>query len=79
MGSHFSLKPRVRFITGLTGNSVLNSRIKDLVESCEHEFSRYGKPVKRYHSFNYKAGSWKNQQRVIVKIEISGKGTNQRP
>ncbi len=69
-------KPNVHFITGLTGNSVLNSRIKDLVESCEHGFKCDGKPVKRYHSFNYKAGSWKNYQRVIVKIEVSDKGTN---
>jgi len=34
------------------------------------------KPVKRYHSFNYKAGNRKNLQRVIVKFEISDKGTN---
>ena len=69
-------QPGVRFITGLTGNSVLNSRVEDLVKSCEHEFKRYKKPVKRYHSFNYKAGSWKNHQRVIAKIEISDKGIN---
>ena len=69
-------KPNVHFITGLTSNSVLNSRIKDLVESCEHGFKCNGKLVKRYHSFNYKAGSWKNHQRVIVKIEVSDKGTN---
>ncbi|MEI8226475.1 MAG: IS1380 family transposase [Bacteroidota bacterium] len=69
-------KPGICFITGLTGNSLLHSMIKNLVESCEYQFKRYGKEVKRYHSFNYKAGSWKNQQRVIVKIEVSGKGTN---
>jgi len=69
-------KPGIRFIIGLTGNSLLNSMIKDIVDSCEYQFNRYGKEVKRYHSFNYKAGSWKNQQRVIVKIEVSGKGTN---
>ena len=69
-------KPGIRFITGLTGNSLLNSMIKDIVESCEYQFKRDGKEVKRYHSFNYKAGSWKNQQRVIVKIEVSAKGTN---
>ena len=50
--------------------------IKDLVDSCEYQFRRYGNEIKRYHSFFYKAGSWKNPQRVIVKIEVSGKGTN---
>jgi hypothetical protein len=71
-------KPRVRFITGLTGNQALNSKVKSLVESCENEFTRYGKPIKRYHSFSYKAGSWENQQRVIVKIEVTSKGINTR-
>jgi hypothetical protein len=71
-------QPKVHFITGLTANSVLNSRVEYLVKSCENEYSRYGKPVKRYHSFDYKAGSWESQQRVIVKIEVSDKGTNVR-
>ena len=71
-------KAKVHFITGLTGNSTLNSMVKSLVDTCEKEYSRYGRFVKRYHSFSYKAGSWKNQQRVIVKIEVSDKGTNVR-
>ena len=71
-------QPKVHFITGLTANSVLNSRVEYLVKSCENQYAGYGKPVKRYHSFGYKAGSWENQQRVIVKIEVSDKGTNVR-
>ena len=47
-----------------------------MVQSCEERFKRDGKPIKRYHSFSYKADSWENQQRVIVKIEVSEKGTN---
>lgn len=66
----------VRFMTGLTGNKVLNSRIEDIVKSSENEYQRYNKPVKRYHSFSYKAQSWKNEQRVIVKIEVTHMGTN---
>jgi hypothetical protein len=69
-------KSNIHFITGLSGNSVLNARVKELVESSEKQFTRYAKPVKRYHSFSYKAGSWENPQRVIVKIEVSSKGTN---
>jgi hypothetical protein len=69
-------KPNIHFITGLTANSVLNSAVEGLVKSCENEFARYGNPIKRYHSFVYKAGSWENQQRVIAKIEVTGKGTN---
>lgn len=71
-------EPNVRFITGLTGNSVLNSKIKYIAEGCQREFARYGKPVKRYHSFAYKAGGWENEQRVIAKIEVTAKGANTR-
>lgn len=71
-------EPKIRFITGQAGNSVLNSRIQYLVKSCKNEFARYGKPIKRYHSFIYQAGSWENQQRVIAKIEVTDKGTNTR-
>jgi hypothetical protein len=66
----------VRFMTGLTGNKILNSRVNDLVKSSENEYKRFNKPVKRYHSFSYKAQSWENEQRVIVKIEVTHLGTN---
>jgi hypothetical protein len=69
-------KSNIRFITGLTGNSLLNSKVEYLVKSCQNEFARFGKPIKRYHTFTYKAESWKNLQRVIAKIEVSAKGTN---
>jgi hypothetical protein len=39
-------KPGVRFITGLTGNSVLNTRVEGLVKSCENEFNHYKKTSK---------------------------------
>lgn len=66
----------VGFITGLTGNSVLNKLSQTTIESAERQFKTSGQPVKRYHSFSYKAGSWKHQQRVVVKVEVSHKGTN---
>lgn len=66
----------VRFMTGLTGNKALNSRVEEIVKSSEKEYQWYNKPVKRYHSFSYKAQSWKNEQRVIVKIEVTHMGTN---
>lgn len=36
----------------------------------------YGKPVKRHHSFQYKAGTWTYHERVVVKVEACSKGTN---
>jgi len=70
------IQPNVDFITGLTGNTKLHELAKVTIESAEREFKQYQKPVKRYHSFMYKAGSWVNHQRVIVKVEVSSMGTN---
>jgi hypothetical protein len=64
------------FITGITGNKILNDLAKITIESAEREFKQYGNPVKRYHSFEYKAGSWEYPQRVVVKVEVSSMGTN---
>jgi hypothetical protein len=66
----------VRFLTGLTGNSVLKKMSETTIKSAEQEYQQYGKPVKRYHSFEYQADTWKNSQRVIVKVEVSSMGTN---
>jgi len=69
---------KVEFITGLTGNPVLKEHAKITIESAEREYQTYGKPVKRYHCFEYKAGSWNHSQRVVVKVEVSSMGTNVR-
>lgn len=71
-------KNNVEFLTGLTGNAVLNQNAKVTIESAEREYKAYGKPVKRYHSFEYKAGTWENSQRVVVKVEANSMGTNVR-
>ena len=71
-----SAQPDADFITGLTGNTKLHSLARVTIESAEREFKQYQKPVKRYHSFMYKAGSWENHYRVIVKVEVSTMGTN---
>ena len=68
----------VEFITGLAGNAVLNQNAKTTIESAQREYNSYGKPVKRYHSFEYKANSWEYSQRVVVKVEVNSMGTNVR-
>ena len=68
----------VEYITGLTGNSVLNEKAKITIENAQREFRQYGKPIKRYHSFQYQAGTWAYPERIVVKVEISSKGTNVR-
>lgn len=66
----------VGFITGLSGNKKLKELAAVTIESAEREFKQYSKPVKRYHSFMYKAGSWEVPQKVVVKVEVTHMGTN---
>ncbi len=83
--SHFASKdfmewcagqPMTGYITGLSGNKKLHELAAVTIESAKREFKQYGKPVKRYHSFMYQAGSWKTPQKVVVKVEVSSMGTN---
>ena len=54
------IQPKVGFITGLSGNSKLHELAHVNVESAQREFKKDQKPVKRYHSFMYKAQSWES-------------------
>lgn len=73
---HVGNAERVEFLTGLTGNSVLNKKCEITKQSAEREYKQYGRPVKRYHSFMYKANSWTKEERVVVKVEVNSMGTN---
>lgn len=69
---------KVEFITGLTGNAVLNKCAKVTIESAQRKYKKYNKPVKCYHSFQYRANSWTFSERVVVKVEANSMGTNVR-
>jgi len=69
---------KVEFITGLVGNKVLHKYAQLTIESAKYFYENTKKPVKRYHSFIYKAGSWTYPERVVVKVEVNSMGTNVR-
>lgn len=69
---------KVGFITGITGNAALKRLAEVTINSAEREYKQYGKPVKRYHTFEYQAESWAYTQRVVVKVEANSMGTNVR-
>ncbi len=73
-----SNQPNVHFVTGLTGNARLKELAKVTIQSAEETFQISKRKVKRYHSFQYQAAGWQHPQRVIVKVEVSHKGTNVR-
>ncbi len=83
--SHFTSKdfmercannPLTGYITGLSGNKRLHELARVTIDSAEREYKQYSRPVKRYHSFIYQAGSWEITQKVVVKVEVSAMGTN---
>ena len=68
----------VYFITGLTGNKKLSDITKEWVKGAQESFKTHKQPIRFFKTFMYQAGSWKYPQRVIVKIEITEKGSNVR-
>lgn len=64
--------PGVTFASPV-GNSTL---LKKKRRRAENDFKKSDTEVCRYFKLNYRAASWKYEQRVIVKIEVNGQGTN---
>lgn len=68
----------LHFTTGLASNAVLNGKISEILQECRNAYAQDKEPVRRYFSFQYKAKSWKHEQRVVAKIEINDMGENVR-
>lgn len=69
----------VHYATGLGANSVLKARVREVEQEAERHFARGDRSkVLRFHSFPYQAGTWPHARRVIVKVEVTEKGTNTR-
>ena len=74
--SYCKTDDKVLFLTGLTSNPRLRKLSETTIESAEKKYKTYKEPVKMYHSFYYKAESWEEEERIIVKVEVNEKGTN---
>jgi hypothetical protein len=74
--SYSKIDKKIILITGLTGNSCLNKLAGTTITSAKKKFEITKEPVKMYHTFAYKAGSWEEEERVIVKVEVNSLGTN---
>ena len=84
--SDYSLA-KVEYLTGLSGNTKLLDMVDKPRRRAENDFkkalemlhdsdSKDNVVIRRYVKLDYKAQSWKHEQRVIAKIEVSTKGTN---
>lgn len=68
----------VMFVSGLSGNSVLKKLAAPIVERAQQRYEKVGCKVTLFHSVRYKAGSWQSYRRVVIKVEVCGKGVNVR-
>ena len=66
------------FVLGLKANKILLEKAATLMTQAQELYELKKQPVKIYGEFRYKAGSWKNTYRVIVKAEYNDKGPNTR-
>lgn len=67
---------RFQFITGLSTNNVLKEKVDKPLRRWRKQYKKDKKSSRHFYSFSYKAKSWKYEQRVVAKIEISDKGEN---
>ncbi len=71
--------PSTMYVSGLISNVVLQRLAAPVIKEAVRRFERGdGRKVLRFHSVRYKARSWNRYRRVIIKVEITAKGTNTR-
>jgi hypothetical protein len=63
---------------GLSANAVLKRAAESLLQRAVEQFEQTHESQRLFTQFFYRAGSWKNHRRVIVKAECNRIGTNQR-
>ena len=68
----------LHYVTGLSSNAVLQKLANEVVEQAKRAYEREGVKVTRFHSTRYQAGTWSRLRRVVIKVEVSGKGVNTR-
>ena len=66
------------YILGLPGNATLAAMAKPWREQCENHRKRHRPVVRRFHQFQYAAGSWAVEEKVIARIEATALGSDAR-
>lgn len=68
----------LEYTFGLSANAALKKISDPLLEQAVRQFEQTGQPQRRFTQLLYRAGTWKNHRRVIVKAECQAAGTNRR-
>lgn len=71
-------KNSVFYVVGLARNKVLERMAAPFMQAAEAEYEHTQQKVRNFHEFDYAAGTWDCQRRVIVKAERLEQGPNVR-
>jgi hypothetical protein len=74
----FCRTENLTYLLGLTPNPVLRDHAAALVEAADRRFRQERAPVRDFGEFPYRAKSWAQDQRIIVKAEHNALGPNTR-
>lgn len=66
----------VDFILGLSGNAVLYRAVEDLKKEVLQEYEKEKKPLQRFLSLTYRAGTWTRAREAVAKVEHTPEGIN---
>lgn len=69
---------RCDYILGLPTNPKLEARAAHWHEQCRVRWKPDLARVRRFHQFQYAAGSWSSAQKVIARVEATALGTDAR-
>ena len=59
-------------------NSILNKSLKETMDKAKERFKETKEKQQLFTSFQYKAGSWDEERKVLGKAEVTEKGENPR-
>lgn len=68
----------VTYILGLRSNAVLKRKSAGWIEQVREGLELTGRPQRIFEDFQYAAGSWETERRVIAKAEYNHEGPNRR-
>ncbi len=74
----FCEEHNIKYVLGLNPSKPLKKRVEPLVEEAQRRYEREREPVKMFSDFFYKAKSWPQPKRIIVKVEYNALGQNVR-
>lgn len=66
----------IAYIVGLAGNSRLKTKVQDLEKQAATQYEEQKTKQRLFEEYAYQAKSWKQERRVIAKVEHHDNGTN---